>query len=403
MKAEIISIGTELLLGEITDTNTPYIASQLATLGIDLFYTSSVGDNRARLCGMLEQAWNRSDIIFTTGGLGPTAGDITRECIAKFLGEEQCVDEGIKQHLINFFAQRGLEMPQNNLKQAMLIPSCTALPNPNGTAPGWWVEKDRRIIVTMPGPPHEMQSMWKNQVLPRLQRKAGAIIVSRVVKTFGVSESKIDELLATYIAASNPTLATYAKLDGIYIRITAKANTPEEAKQTIDQREADVKAILSDAMWGYDEDTQGGVVGKLLADKKLTLAVAESFTAGYLTHTLATTPQSQKFFRGGVTGTSNEVKLTLGLDKKLVTGKASEAMAAAMATLVREKLGADVGIAIEGNVESTGADLTEVFIGIDSPYSRSPRVQTYSGKLYQMKTRAAYYALFELMKVLRGC
>ncbi len=192
MKAEIISIGTELLLGEITDTNTPYIASQLATLGIDLFYTSSVGDNHARLCGMLEQAWNRSDIIFTTGGLGPTAGDITRECIARFMNEEQCVDEGIKQHLIHFFAQRGLEMPQNNLKQAMLIPSCVALPNPNGTAPGWWVEKNGRIIVTMPGPPHEMQSMGKNQVLPRLQRKAGAIIVSRVVKTFGVSESKID-------------------------------------------------------------------------------------------------------------------------------------------------------------------------------------------------------------------
>lgn len=403
MKAEIISIGTELLLGEITDTNTPYIAGQLAALGIDLFYTSSVGDNRARLCGMLEQAWNRSDIIFTTGGLGPTQGDITRECIARFMNEEQCVDEGIKQHLIHFFAQRGLEMPQNNLKQAMLIPSCTAIPNPNGTAPGWWVEKDGKIIVTMPGPPHEMQNMWKNQVFPRLQKKAGAIIMSRVIKTFGVSESKIDELLAMYIESGNPTLATYAKIDGIYLRITAKAGTPEEAKAMIDHREADVKAVMSDAMWGYDEDTQGGVVGKLLMEKKLTLAVAESFTAGYLTHTLATTPNSQKFFRGGITGTSDEVKLTLGLDKTLVTGKASEAMASAMASLARQKLGAEIGIAIEGNVEPTSADLTEVFIGIDSPFSRLPKVQTYSGKLYQMKTRAAYYALFELMKVLRGC
>lgn len=401
MKAEIISIGTELLLGEITDTNTPYIANQLALLGIDLFYTSSVGDNRARLCGMLEQAWNRSDLILTTGGLGPTQGDITRECIAKFLSEELCVDEGIKQHLINFFAQRGLEMSQNNIKQAMLIPSCTPLPNPNGTAPGWWVEKDGRIIVTLPGPPHEMQSMWKNQVFPRLQKKAGAIIMSRVVKTFGVSESKIDELLATYISASNPTLATYAKLDGIYIRITVKADTPEAAKEMINEREAEVKAILSDALWGYDEDTQGGVVGQLLMNKKLSLAVAESFTAGYLTHTLATTPQSEKFFRGGITGTSDGVKLTLGLDPKLVTGRASEEMASAMATLVREKLGADIGISIEGNVEATGTDLTQVFIGIDTPFA-PPKVQSYSGKLYQMKTRAAYYALFDLMKLLRS-
>jgi len=402
MKAEIISIGTELLLGEITDTNTPYIANQLTLLGIDLFYTSSVGDNRARLCGMLEQAWNRSNLILTTGGLGPTQGDITRECIANFLGEKQYVDEDIKRHLINFFAQRGLEMPQNNIKQAMLIPSCTALPNPLGTAPGWWVEKDGRIIVTMPGPPHEMQLMWKNQVFPRLQKKAGAIIISRVVKTFGVSESKIDELLDPYIADANPTLATYAKLDGIYLRITAKAATPDEAREMINKREADVKAIVGDAIWGYDEDTQGGVVGQLLTSKKLSLAVAESFTAGYLTHTLATTPQSQSFFRGGITGTSDDVKVRLGLNRKLVTGKVSPELTSAMATLVREKLGADIGISIEGNVESSSAELTQVIIGIDSPQTRPPKVQSYSGRLYQMKTRAAYYALFDLMKILRA-
>jgi nicotinamide-nucleotide amidase len=398
MKAETISIGTELLLGEIIDTNTPYIASQLALLGIDLFYTSSVGDNRKRLCGMLEQAWNRSDIIFTTGGLGPTQGDITRECIAAFLGEKLEVNEEIKQRLIKFFAQRGMEMPQNNIRQAMVIPSATILPNPFGTAPGWWVEKDGRIIVTMPGPPHEMQMMWKNQVLPRLQEKAGAIILSRVVKVFGISESKIDELLAEYIAASNPTLATYAKLDGIYLRITAKASKPEEAREMIARRGADVKAILGDAIWGFDDDTQGGVLGRLLMAKGLTLAVIETFTGGYLTQTLATTPQSQKFFKGGMTVTSDAVKAALGLDRSFTTGRASPDSVAAMASLVREKFKSDIGIGVDGVIE--GDDLTQVLIATDSELTSSPKVNSYSGKLYQMKTRAAHYALFDLIKML---
>ncbi|MFC1931991.1 competence/damage-inducible protein A [Chloroflexota bacterium] len=160
MKAEIISIGTELLLGEIVDTNTQFLANELSLLGIDLYFTSTVGDNMERLLGAFKQAWQRSDVILTTGGLGPTQDDITREAIAKFLGEKAEVDEGLKESIVNYFAQRGIEMPQNNIRQATLIPSSTAISNPYGTAPGWWVEKDGRIIVTMPGPPSEMQFMW---------------------------------------------------------------------------------------------------------------------------------------------------------------------------------------------------------------------------------------------------
>ena len=405
MKSEIISIGTELLLGEIVDTNTPFLAEQLSVLGIDLYFTSSVGDNMGRLLGVLQRAWQRSDLIFTTGGLGPTQGDITREAIARLLDEKLEVNEELKQHIVSFFARRGLEMPVSNIKQATLIPSATALHNPQGTAPGWWVEKDRRIIVSMPGPPGEMQNMWQNEVFPRLQKKTGAIITTRMLKTFGVSESKVDELLADLIPSPNPTLATYAKLDGIYIRIAAKAEKPEVAREMIAKREADVRAILGDAVWGVGDETQEGIVGKLLIDKGLTLAVAESFTGGFMTHTLASAPESQRYFKGGLIATSSEAKVALGLDSRLVTGGASAEVAAAMAVLARQKLDANIGIGIEGESSPeavSGMVPGTVFIATDSEQIEQHQVQSYSGRLYQMKRRAAYYALFDLMKLLRS-
>jgi len=404
MRAEIISIGTELLLGEIVDTNTPFLANQLSLLGIDLYFTSAVGDNSERLSRVLKQAWQRSELILTTGGLGPTQDDITREAIARLLGEEIKVDPGLKEDIVNFFAQRGLEMPPTNIKQATLIPSATALPNPQGTAPGWWVEKDGRIIVAMPGPPSEMQFMWQNEVFPRLQDRAGAIILSRVVKIFGLSEPKVDELVAHLLSSPNPTMGVYAKLDGVHLRITAKATQRKEAEEMISRREADVRAILGDSIWGVDDETQESVVGQLLVAKGLSLAVAESFTGGFLTHTLASTPESQSYFKGGLIATSGEGKVALGLDPRLVTGGTSAELATAMAILARRKLDASIGIGIEGesNAESvSGMVPGTVFTAIDSEQIKQHTVQSYSGRLYQMRRRAAYYALFDLMKLLR--
>ena len=405
MRAEIISIGTELLLGEIVDTNTPYLANQLSSLGIDLYFTSAVGDNAARLAGALNQAWQRSELIITTGGLGPTQDDITRDGIAGLLGEKLEVVSELKQNLIDFFARRGLEMPTSNIRQATIIPSAVAILNPQGTAPGWWVEKDGRIIVAMPGPPGEMQFMWQNEILPRLQKRAGAVILSRMVKTFGVSEAKVDELLVDLTASSNPTLATYAKLDGIYLRIAAKADKLESAQEMISKREAEVRAILGDIIWGVDDETHEGVVGQLLMTKGLSLAVAESFTGGFLTHTLASTPGSERYFKGGLIATSDEVKVALGLDPKMVTGKANTEVATAMAILARRKLGASIGIGIEGESSPeavSGMVPGTVFVAIDSEQIKQHQVQSYSGRLYQMRRRAAYYALFDLMKLLRS-
>ena len=405
MRAEIISIGTELLLGEIVDTNTPYLANQLSSLGIDLYFTSAVGDNVARLAGVFKQAWQRSELIITTGGLGPTQDDITRDGIAGLLGEKLEVVPELKQNLVDFFARRGLEMPPSNIRQATLIPSAVAILNPQGTAPGWWVEKDGRIIVAMPGPPGEMQFMWQNEILPRLHKRAGAVILSRMVKTFGLSEAKVDELLADLTASSNPTLATYAKLDGIYLRIAAKADKLEAAQEMISKREAEVRAILGDIIWGVDDETHEGVVGQLLMTKGLSLAVAESFTGGFLTHTLASTPGSERYFKGGLIATSDEVKVALGLDPKMVTGKANAEVATAMAILARRKLDASIGIGIEGESSPeavSGMVPGTVFVAIDSEQIKQHQVQSYSGRLYQMRRRAAYYALFDLMKLLRS-
>ncbi|MFQ6121473.1 MAG: CinA family nicotinamide mononucleotide deamidase-related protein [Dehalococcoidales bacterium] len=403
MRAEIISIGTELLLGEIVDTNTPFLANQLSLLGIDLYFTSTVGDNYERLSRVLRQAWQRSELILTTGGLGPTQDDITREAIAELLGEDLTVDPGLKQRIVNFFAQRGLEMPPSNLRQATLVPSATAILNPQGTAPGWWIEKDGRIIIAMPGPPGEMQSMWQKKVFPRLQKRTGAIILSRIVKTFALSEAKVDELVAPLTSSPNPTLATYAKLDGIHLRITAKAAQPEAAQEMIARREAEVRAILTDYIWGVDDETQEGVVGQLLVAKGLSLAVTESFTGGFLTHTLATAPDSQSYFRGGLIATSDEVKVALGIDPQLVASRAGTEIATAMAILARHKLEASIGIGIEGYSGSAGNMVPDkVFIAIDSEQIGQHVVRSYSGRLYQMKKRAAYYALFELVKLLRS-
>ncbi len=398
MKAEIIATGTELLLGEVTDTNTSFLAQQLAALGIDLFYTSSVGDNYERLLGALQCAWERSDLILTTGGLGPTQGDITREAIAGLFGEEMAIDPALKASMQKFFSERGIEMTANNLKQATLIPSAQVIPNPRGTAPGWWAEKEGRIIIAMPGPPGEMQPMWQTHVAPTLQKRAGAIILSRTLKTFGLPESTVDEKLAALLKSPNPTLASYAKQDGIHLRITAKADTLESARALIAAHEQSVRDIVGDYIWGADDDTLETAVGNLLVSKKLSLAVAESFTGGALVQLLSRAPESSRFFKGGLYTASDEAKISLGL----VWGSGSVgSIAKAMASLAREKFQAGVGIGIEGRTETVDSvETARVFIAIVGPQPMQPVTREYSGPFARMAGRVACLALFELRKYL---
>ena len=277
MKAEIISVGTEILLGEILDTNTQYVSARLPAIGLDLYFHSTVGDNLERLADTVEIALRRSDVIIMTGGLGPTEDDLTREAIAAALGEQTFVDADAERALRTFLTSRGVGFPERNVKQAWLIPSAMAIPNPRGTAPGWWVEKNDRVIVAMPGPPSEMQRMWEKEVEPRLRELAGGqLLVTRTLKTAGVGESHVDEMLSPLLKSTNPSIGIYARVDGVHARIGAKADTEEEAWRLIQPVEEEARRILGGIVWGADDDTLEGAIGGMLAERRLTLATMES-------------------------------------------------------------------------------------------------------------------------------
>jgi len=383
MKAELITSGTELLLGEITDTNSQYIAEQLPGLGIDLYYTTTVGDNHERFTGVLRQAWERSDLIIITGGLGPTLGDITREVIAGMLGEKLAVDPRLKEELTAFFAGRGIEMPENNLRQATLIPSATALRNTSGTAPGWWVEKENHIIITLPGPPGEMQTMWQSVVLPRLKARSGAVIMSRTLKTWGLSEAKVDELVTPYLRSDNPTLALYARADGINLRITAKAATEPEAKDILSKRENDIRGILDKYIWGADTDTLDGTIGKLLQDKNLTLAAAETFTGGMLAQILTRNPGNEKYFKGGIVFPAR----VAGVSRKTAIGLAEK---------TRKQFRADIGLAIDGIANTMTRAKRNAYIAVAAERKSSSTATGYPGNPQIMARRTINHALVYL-------
>ena len=351
MKAEIIAIGTEILLGEIIDTNSAYIAQRLPELGIDLFYKSVVGDNIGRIVETFDRAWNRSDIIFCTGGLGPTEDDMTREGIAKVLGEDPKVDPDLETRLRAWFSGRGYPMPESNIKQAWLIPSARAIDNPRGTAPGWWVERDRRIIVCMPGVPPEMERMWLKEVQPELERRSdGQVLVTRTIKTVGIGEGTVDEMAKPLYGASGVGIGTYARADGVHLRIGAKAKTREEAWALIRPVEDEMNRIFGSAIWGRDEDTMEGYIADQMHERRTTLAVMESCTGGLMANTLTDVPGASEYFLGGYVSYSTQQKIDLGVSAEVIEefGVVSQETAKAMAQAARQRAGADYGVGITG-------------------------------------------------------
>ena len=350
MRAEILSCGTELLLGHITDTNATYLAQSLAALGIDLYFVSQVGDNQGRIVETLQRAWERSDLVIMTGGLGPTEDDLARESISALLGETMRVDPVLEAELHGIFATRNAAMPERNIKQATLIPSARAIPNPLGTAPGWWVEKDGHIIVAMPGVPREMYRMWEQEAIPTLSSYTGGLIFTRILRVWGLGESAVEERLDGLIHSDNPTLATYAKSDAIDVRITAKAETREIAEREVAEMENRAREVLRHHVFGIDKDTLQSVIGKYLTGRRQTLAVMESLTGGLLASTLTDVPDSSNYFIGSLVAYGNELKVQLGVPREIVEhyGVISEQTARAMAHAARERLGADYGLGITG-------------------------------------------------------
>lgn len=372
MRAEVLSCGTELLLGHITDTNATYLAQSLAALGIDLYFVSQVGDNLGRIVETLRRAWERSDLIIMTGGLGPTEDDLARESISALLGETMQVDARLEAELRGMFAARRATMPERNIKQATLIPSAQALPNPRGTAPGWIVEKDGRIIVAMPGVPREMYHMWEHEVVPRLSRYTGGLIFTRILRVWGLGESMVEEQLDALLHNTNPTIATYAKSDAVDVRITAKAETHEQAQQLVAEMEAQARQILGHYIFGVDKETLQSVVARHLLERNKWLAVMESLTGGLLSSTITDHPGSSKHFMGGVVSYSSDLKVQMGVPRETIEryGVVSEETARAMARAIREQFHADYGLGITGVAgpeKQEDKPVGTVYIAIDGP------------------------------------
>jgi nicotinamide-nucleotide amidase len=317
-RAEILSIGTELLLGQIVDTNANYLAGRLALLGIDCLHMQTVGDNLARAQQAIERALSRSDLVVATGGLGPTEDDLTREAIAAALEETPEVDPALEAELRAWFAGRGMAMPERNRKQAWLIPSATALPNPNGTAPGWDVRKNGKRIIAMPGVPREMTPMWEG-VEPTLTR--GGALRWRTLKLLGIGESAVEEKLGDLVHSTSPTVATYAKNDGVHVRIADKAAASSEADARVARVEQEIRARLGEYIWGTDDELLADVIGRSARARGWRVAVAESLSSGDIARTLADGRDAAQWFAGGIVRPAADAE-TLEREGRILGGEA---------------------------------------------------------------------------------
>ncbi len=404
LRGEIISIGTEILLGALTDTNANYLASQLPGIGVGNYRVTTVGDNIDRLAGVLSEAWDRSDVVIATGGLGPTEDDVTREAIAQFMGEDLHSDATLKRELREFFARRGSAMAERNLKQTMLIASAQPLPNPRGTAPGWWVEKDGKIIIAMPGVPREMYAMWEEQAVPRLRAiltGRDAVIHSRTIKTFGLSEASVDERLGELLRGLNPTIGVYAKSDGIHVRLTARAATESAAAELITPVADEVRSRLAIHYWGQDADSLEGVIQRLYVERGLSAATMESCTGGNLANMLTDAPGASAYFRASYVTYTNEMKIAMGVPAAIIEkfGAVSGECALAMADAARERSGATIAIGITGVAgpdELEGKPPGLAYIGISDERNHKIREGRYPAQRLDFKLRVARTAMFEL-------
>lgn len=409
MNCEVLAIGTELLLGQVVDTNSAWIGEQLALAGIDCHLQTKVGDNQVRIVTAIRQALARSDAVICCGGLGPTKDDITRESIAEVLNVALDVDEEVAARIEAMFAGRGRRMALNNLRQAEVPVGATVIPQVRGTAPGLICRLGDRSIYAVPGVPHEMREMVARAVIPDLVAQSGSAstIVSRTLRTWGIAESTLDEMLAPRMAAIDvavsdggagavtPTIAFLASgIEGIKVRLTAKAASREAAESAIAAEEAEVRKLLGPALFGADDETMETSVGRLLIDRGLTLAVAESLTGGLVGSRLTEADGASEFFAGGVVAYATEVKRkVLGVgDSPAVSEETAREMASGVAAL----LGADVGLSltgVAGPAEQDGQPVGTVWIGVHDASGTEARLLHLGGGRDQIRQIAAISAL----------
>lgn len=395
MRAVVLSIGAELLEGFITDTNATFLAQELAALGVELVGVRQVGDRLVDIVRELERGWQDAELIITTGGIGPTDDDLTREAIADLLGETPAIDEATLAIISRFFHSRGITMPEQNTKQAWLIPSAEALPNPMGTAPGWFVQRQGRFIVTMPGVPREMRRMWAEQAVPRLAPSLGdQVYVSRTLKTIGIGESAAEKEIAEIIHRGGPIVATYAKDDGVHVRIVAGAPEPGPAQQAVARTVAEVRAILGPYIYGELGVSLGSAILEPLLRTGDTLALSEVGSGGRLSELLVEEPTAERRLLASV---------VQPWEQAAAPGESVAEVAAREAVKARDRFGATFGYAIAVRMEPgetpdvTRGHVALCLAGPGEPVERAHRVNAIPA---EVRRRAGLWAAEFLWKTL---
>ena len=376
MIAELIAVGTELLLGSIANTDAQYLSEKLSAMGITVHHHTVVGDNPGRLAEALETARKRADIIITTGGLGPTCDDLTKQTICRTFGRELELHADILEEIRTWFRTKlGREMPENNVQQALLPVNCTVFDNPVGTAPGCAFEENGVHVLMLPGPPFECRYLFEHRAARYLEKLADGVIVSHEIKIFGMGESSVEEALREPMATlANPTLAPYAKLNECMVRATAKAETREAAEKMLAPLVEQVRTALGDVVYGVDVESLEAVVSALLRERGLTLSAAESCTGGLIAKRMTDLPGASSVFRGGVVSYTNGVKSgVLGVSGELLEeyGAVSEPAARAMAEGCRNICGSDLAVSVTGvagpDRDSRGNEVGTVYIALAGP------------------------------------
>lgn len=368
---ELISVGTEILLGDILNTDAQFLSIELARLGISVIHQSTVGDNRERLLAQLKEAADRSDIIILSGGLGPTPDDLTKEVCCEFFGKKMFLHEPTVEKIKTYFSTKGMEMAQNNLKQAMLPKDCVIFPNDNGTAPGMAIEKDGVHILVLPGPPRELKPMFRNCAVPYLMQFSDRIIVSHNIRTFGIGESLMAERVNDLFDAENPTVAPYAKDGEALLRVTAMARTKEEAENLCEPVINEIKSRLDGFVYGVDYTCIEEAVIEKLKEKHMKVATAESCTGGLIAKRITDVPGASEVFDCGIISYANEIKhrvLSVSEDDLNKYGAVSEPVARQMAQGALKVSGADIAVSVTGiagpDSDSTNKPVGLVYIGL---------------------------------------
>jgi len=372
LKAEIISIGTEILLGDIVDTNSKYIAEHLKDLGYDIHYMTAVGDNQKRVINVLKRAIERSDLVITTGGLGPTEDDLTRQAIAKATDKNLYQDENLLNSIKEYFDQKNYNMTKNNYSQAFLPEGAKVIKNNWGTAPGILLKESDYMIISLPGVPSEMKKMFSNYILKELQKYSEKTILSKTLHFFGIGESTLETKLKNILEnQTNPTLALLAGEGEVKLRITAKGENKNKLKDMISKKEKLIRKKVGKYIYGVNNTDLAKEIYNILLKRKLTISLAESCTGGLISHRLTQIPGSSKVFKGSYVVYSNEAKINLlDIDREIIKkqGAVSKKTALMMAKNIKDKFGTNIGIGVTGIAGPGGGTADKpiglVYIGI---------------------------------------